>query len=99
MTLGLAAPQTLRHPGRLLPGPGFGLAAAGSWRRGQVEVELRQATGGLGHAGLGRQKKSQKKVKCAYPSLGGLLEATKVKKTSKVKKGQKKKSQKTVEKK
>ena len=37
------------------------LAAAGSWRRGQVEVELRQATGGLGHAGLGRQKKSKKK--------------------------------------
>ena len=44
----------------MLPGPGFGLAAAGSWRRGQVEVELRQATGGLGHAGLGRQKKSKK---------------------------------------
>ena len=37
------------------------LAAAGSWRRGQVEVELRQATGGLGHAGLGRQKKVKKK--------------------------------------
>ena len=47
--------------GRLLPGPGFGLAAAGSWRRGQVEVELRQATGGLGHAGLGRQKQVKKK--------------------------------------
>ena len=114
MTLGLAAPQTLRHPGRLLPGPGFGLAAAGSWRRGQVEVELRQATGGLGHAGLGRQKKSQKKVKCAYPSLGGLLEATKVKKnvksgkrpkkkkvkkqSKKSKKKSRKKSQKKVEK-
>ena len=42
--------------GRLLPGPGFGLAAAGSWRRGQVEVELRQATDGLGHAGLGGKK-------------------------------------------
>ena len=51
----------LKFWGRLLPGPGFGLAAAGSWRRGQVEVELRQATGGLGHAGLGRQKKVKKK--------------------------------------
>ena len=80
--------------GRLLRGPGFGLAAAGSWRRGQVEVELRQATGGLGHAGLGRQKKvkkkskkdqkkQSKKVKCADPSLGRLLEATKSQKSKK----------------
>ena len=83
----------LKFWGRLLPGPGVGLAAAGSWRRGQVEVELRQATGGLGHAGLGRQKKSkksQKKVKCADPSLGRLLEATKVKKMSKKEKRHKK---------
>ena len=92
----------LKFWGRLLPGKGFGLAAAGSWQRGQVKVELRQATGGLGHAGLGRQqgkkksigkvkkksKKSQKKVKCAAPGLGGLLETTKSQK--KVKKKSKK---------
>ena len=50
----------LKFWGRLLPGPGFGLAAAGSWRRGQVEVELRQATGGLGHADWAGKKKSKK---------------------------------------
>ena len=59
---GSLQPQLLlKFWGRLLPGPGFGLAAAGSWRRGQVEVELRQATGGLGHAGLGRQKRVEKR--------------------------------------
>ena len=90
----------LKFWGRLLPGKGFGLAAAGSWQRGQVKVELRQATGGLGHAGLGRQqgkkksigkvkkkvkKKVQKKVKCAAPGLGGLLETTKSQKKVKKK--------------
>ena len=52
----------LKFWGRLLPGKGFGLAAAGSWQRGQVKVELRQATGGLGHAGLGRQQGKKKSI-------------------------------------
>ena len=60
-----------------------------------------------GWAGKKSQKKvnwkSQKKVKCADPSLGGLLEATKsqkkVKKSQKKSKKSQKKSQKKVEKK
>ena len=95
----------LKFWGRLLPGPGVGLAAAGSWRRGQVEVELRQATGGLGHAGLGRQKKVKKKsigkVKkksnVRILALADYWRQQKVKKKSNVEKV--KKSQKKVNKK
>ena len=91
----------LKFWGRLLPGPGVGLAAAGSWRRGQVEVELRQATGGLGHAGLGRQKKSkksqlekskksQKKSNVRILALADYWRQQKVKKMSKKEKRHKK---------
>ena len=83
----------LKFWGRLLPGPGLGLAAAGSWRRGQVEVELRQATGGLGHAGLGRQKKvnwkskkNQKKSNVRILALADYWRQQKVKKNQKLKK-------------
>ena len=86
----------LKFWGRLLPGKGFGLAAAGSWQRGQVKVELRQATGGLGHAGLGRQqgkkksigkvkKKSKKKSNVRLLALADYWRQQKVKKKSKKK--------------
>ena len=76
-------------------------------------VRLRSSPGrlqaGWGMRGWGRQKKSKKsqlekskKVKCADPSLGGLLEATKRQKkvkSGKSKKESKKKKQKKVQKK
>ena len=101
----------LKFWGRLLPGKGFGLAAAGSWQRGQVKVELRQATGGLGHAGLGRQqgkkksigkvkKKSKKKSNVRLLALADYWRQQKVKKKSKKSKVEKvEKSQKKSQKK